>query len=111
MFSTSLEGRRRELVDERGIDVDDDSLVLKREISSSGRGRAWVNGSPVTATVLAEIGRQLVNLHGQHDAQTLLDGRVAAPDSRRVWRRDSQSTLLRAAHIRSCSACAARLRR
>jgi DNA repair protein RecN (Recombination protein N) len=48
--------------------------VLKREIAANGRGRAWINGAPVTATVLAEIGRQLVNLHGQHDAQTLLDG-------------------------------------
>jgi DNA repair protein RecN (Recombination protein N) len=61
------------LADERGIEVEDDTLVLKREIASSGRGRAWINGAPVTATVLAEIGRQLVNLHGQHDAQTLLD--------------------------------------
>ncbi len=63
-----------ELADERGIDVEDDTLVLKREIAAGGRGRAWINGAPVTATVLAEIGRQLVNLHGQHDAQTLLDG-------------------------------------
>lgn len=63
-----------ELADERGIEVEDDTLVLKREIAVGGRGRAWINGAPVTATVLAEIGRQLVNLHGQHDAQTLLDG-------------------------------------
>ena len=63
-----------ELADERGIEVEDDTLVLKREIAASGRGRAWINGANVTATVLAEIGRQLVNLHGQHDAQTLLDG-------------------------------------
>ena len=62
------------LADEKGIEVEDDTLVLKREIATSGRGRAWINGAPVTATVLAEIGRQLVNLHGQHDAQTLLDG-------------------------------------
>jgi DNA repair protein RecN (Recombination protein N) len=63
-----------ELADERGIDVEEDTLVLKREVAANGRGRAWINGAPVTATVLAEIGRQLVNLHGQHDAQTLLDG-------------------------------------
>ena len=62
------------VADERGIDVEDDTLVLKREIAANGRGRAWINGATVTATVLAEIGRQLVNLHGQHDAQTLLDG-------------------------------------
>jgi DNA repair protein RecN (Recombination protein N) len=62
------------LADERGIEVEDDTLVLKREIASNGRGRAWINGTTVSATVLADIGRQLVNLHGQHDAQTLLDG-------------------------------------
>jgi len=59
--------------DERGIEVEDDTLVLKREIAVNGRGRAWINGTTVTATVLAEIGRLLVNLHGQHEAQTLLD--------------------------------------
>lgn len=63
-----------DLADERGIDVEDDTLVLKREIAVTGRGRAWINGATVTATVLAELGRRLVNLHGQHDAQTLLDG-------------------------------------
>jgi DNA repair protein RecN (Recombination protein N) len=62
------------LIDERGIEADDGMVVLKREISSAGRGRAWANGSPVTATVLGEIGRSLVNLHGQHESQTLLDG-------------------------------------
>ena len=62
------------IVDERGIESDNGTVVLKREISSAGRGRAWANGSPVTATVLGEIGRALVNLHGQHEAQTLLDG-------------------------------------
>ena len=61
------------LADERGIEVENETLVLKREIAANGRGRAWINGTTVTASVLAEIGRQLVNLHGQHDAQTLLD--------------------------------------
>jgi len=61
------------MIDDRGIEADEGTVLLKREISSAGRGRAWANGSQVTATVLAEIGRSLVNLHGQHEAQTLLD--------------------------------------
>src|ERR1051325_5241262 len=61
------------LLDERGIDVDESIVVLKREITA-GRGRAWINGTTVNAGMLAEIGRLLVNLHGQHEAQTLLDG-------------------------------------
>jgi DNA repair protein RecN (Recombination protein N) len=67
------------MIDERGIETEDGTIVLKREISTAGRGRAWANGSPVTASVLGEIGRALVNLHGQHEAQTLLDA-----DSQRV---------------------------
>ncbi len=62
-----------ELLDQRGIDADELLVVLKREVSSAGRARAWINGTPVSAGLLAEIGRHLVNLHGQHEAQTLLD--------------------------------------
>jgi DNA repair protein RecN (Recombination protein N) len=61
------------LLDERGIDAEDSLVVLKREIAA-GRARAWVNGTTVNAGMLAEVGRLLVNLHGQHEAQTLLDG-------------------------------------
>ncbi|GAC1516723.1 MAG: DNA repair protein RecN [Gemmatimonadaceae bacterium] len=61
------------LLDDRGIDTEDGVVVLKREVALGGRARAWVNGSPVTAGALAEIGRRLVNLHGQHEAQALLD--------------------------------------
>lgn len=62
-------------LDERGIECEDGVLVLKREVTAgAGRARAWVNGSPVTAGVLAEIGRSLVNVHGQHEAQALLEG-------------------------------------
>ena len=62
----------RSLLDERGIDVDETTVVLKREVSA-GRARAWINGTAVNAGMLAEVGRLLVNLHGQHEAQTLLD--------------------------------------
>jgi DNA repair protein RecN (Recombination protein N) len=67
----------RSLLDERGIDVDESVVVLKREVST-GRARAWINGTSVNAGMLAEVGRLLVNLHGQHEAQTLLD-----PESQR----------------------------
>lgn len=74
VFDVSDSKAIESIADERGVDLEDEVLVLKREISSAGRGRAWANGSPVTATVLGEIGRMLVNLHGQHEAQALLDG-------------------------------------
>jgi DNA repair protein RecN (Recombination protein N) len=61
------------LLDERVIDADEPLVVLKREIAA-GRARAWVNGTTVSAAILAEVGRLLVDLHGQHEAQTLLEG-------------------------------------
>lgn len=73
VFEVAPEHPLLHLLDERGVEVDDGLLVLRREIASSGRARAWVNGSTVTVGVLAEIGRQLVSLHGQHEAQSLLD--------------------------------------
>jgi DNA repair protein RecN (Recombination protein N) len=62
----------RALLDDRGIDVDESTVVLKREVAT-GRARAWINGTTVNASLLADVGRQLANLHGQHEAQTLLD--------------------------------------
>ena len=61
------------ILDERGIELDEGRVVLRREIAIAGRTRAWVNDTTTTAAALAEIGRALVNLHGQHEAQTLLD--------------------------------------
>jgi DNA repair protein RecN (Recombination protein N) len=68
-------GTRPDLVrlcEERGLEVADGLLVLTREVSAEGRSRAWISGSPVTATVMGEVGRALVDLHGQHEHQTLL---------------------------------------
>lgn len=74
VFDVEQRSELASLLDERGIEFDEQRVVLKREVSIGGRTRAWVNGTTVTAGVLAEFGRLLVNLHGQHEAQTLLDG-------------------------------------
>ncbi|MBE0591059.1 MAG: DNA repair protein RecN [Gemmatimonadales bacterium] len=58
--------------DELGIDLEDGRLVVRREINAEGRNRAWANGSPTTVSALATLGRMLVDLHGQHEAQSLL---------------------------------------
>ncbi|MDQ8164987.1 MAG: DNA repair protein RecN [Gemmatimonadota bacterium] len=72
-FEVGASADIRRALDELGIEADEGIIVLKREVSAAGRTRAWINGTPVTAGVLASIGRLLVNVHGQNDAQSLLD--------------------------------------
>ena len=63
----------QELCEQAGVDLDDGWLILGRELRREGRHRAWVNGSPCTTALLRELGVRLVDLHGQHDHQRLLD--------------------------------------
>ena len=58
---------------EAGIEPDEGWLVLRREVQREGRNRAWVNGSPATAGLIWEFGSALVELHGQHEHQLLLE--------------------------------------
>lgn len=48
-----------------------EALLLRRTIDSQGKSRAWINGSPATATQLREAGEKLVDIHGQHAWQSL----------------------------------------
>lgn len=56
------------------LDIDDDGgeIVITRRISADGKSSCRVNGVPVTASMLKALGRELVNIHGQHDSQALL---------------------------------------
>lgn len=51
---------------------DDDSLLARRTIDSSGRSKSFVNGSAVTLAQLRELGEALLDVHGQHAHQSLL---------------------------------------
>ena len=55
-----------------GIDVEDGEIILRREIAAEGKGRVRVNGQAVPLRLLADISDVLVDLHGQHDHQSLL---------------------------------------
>jgi DNA repair protein RecN (Recombination protein N) len=59
---------------ELGLDADERRVVIRREVSAEGRSRAWVNGSPTTNAVLADLGTLLVDLHGQHETESLMRG-------------------------------------
>ncbi|TDJ55771.1 MAG: DNA repair protein RecN [Gemmatimonadetes bacterium] len=65
-------------IESLGLDVEDGRLVIRREVAAEGRSRAWVNGSPTTVKVLAQLGALLADLHGQHETQSLL-----RPDAQR----------------------------
>jgi DNA repair protein RecN (Recombination protein N) len=54
-------------------DVDGSEIVIRREVSSSGRSRSFVNGDLATAGALRDLSNRLVEIHGQHEHQTLLD--------------------------------------
>lgn len=55
-----------------GIECDGE-LYISRQLSSNGKSNCKINSMSVTASMLKEIGRKLVNIHGQHDSQQLLD--------------------------------------
>lgn len=59
-----------EWLEESGFAQEQD-LLLRRVIDSLGRSRAWINGSPATATQLRHLGDQLIDIHGQHAWQSL----------------------------------------
>lgn len=71
----SIEGKR-EIMDtlaKFGIDCYDDELFLMREITASGRSLCRINGEMVPLNVLHEVADSLVDIHGQHAHQSLLD--------------------------------------
>ena len=62
-----------EVLAECGIETDDGELLLQREIGADGKNTCRVGGRPVTVAQLRKIGSALLNIHGQHDGQQLLD--------------------------------------
>lgn len=61
--------------EEKGIEYDPDSYILRREILSTGKSRAFINDSPVSLTDLKELGSQLIDIHSQHQNLLLSDTR------------------------------------
>jgi DNA repair protein RecN (Recombination protein N) len=65
-------GAEQALVDGRFV-VDDEEIILARAVAVKGRSRAWIDGRMAPVSALAEAGARLVDLHGQHAHQSLLD--------------------------------------
>ncbi len=96
------------LLDENGLTVDDDQIILRRVLTRAGKSRAFVNDQPVSIALLKKVGGVLLEMHGQHDGQGfltaathrhLLDEFGGLTDDvaalGRIWRewRDAEETL------------------
>jgi DNA repair protein RecN (Recombination protein N) len=80
IFAPPVDVAFRALLEEHGIDRDEE-LLIKRQLGSDGRSRAFINGSPAPLQVLRAIGERVADIHGQHEHHSLL-------------RRDAQRELL-----------------
>ncbi|MCW8830994.1 MAG: DNA repair protein RecN [Gammaproteobacteria bacterium] len=56
---------------EQALNVDDE-CILRRRVSKDGRSRAYINGTPVNLNIIRELGEMLIDIHGQHEHQSLM---------------------------------------
>lgn len=59
--------------DENDIDYDADDCILRRELTSAGKSRAFINDTPVPLTTMRRLGEQLIDIHSQHQNLLLND--------------------------------------
>ncbi len=71
VFSLSGNSTVREMLRDRGVECREE-LIVRREVSAKGQSRAFVDDSPVPLAFLKQVGELLVDLHGQHEHQSLL---------------------------------------
>jgi DNA repair protein RecN (Recombination protein N) len=75
VFDIAANTAVQEALAQHGLEPEDGLLILRREIAAGGRGRVWINGTAATVALLGELGAYLVDLHGQHEHQSLLQPR------------------------------------
>lgn len=73
IFEFTADGAVSKLMAQAGFESEDHSLLIRREISSSGRNRIFINGNLATLSFLKSLGDRLVDIHGQQDQRSLLD--------------------------------------
>ncbi|MEN6357925.1 MAG: DNA repair protein RecN [Armatimonadota bacterium] len=72
VFSVSDNPAAISAASEYGFEPEDGLLILSREIAQGGRSQCRINGRPATASVLKDITSHLIDIHGQHEHQSLL---------------------------------------
>src|SRR5712692_3068965 len=73
VFDVEGDGEVARVLESAGLATEDGELVIRRELARSGRHRAFVNDSPVTVAFLERLGDHLVDVHGQHEQQRLVE--------------------------------------
>ena len=73
VFQLPRNGAAAAVLEDAGVTVDEGEVVIRRELTRAGRHRAFVNDSAVTVALLERLGEQLVDVHGQHEHQRLLE--------------------------------------
>ena len=71
--SAAFSGVADSVCEAAGVTAEDGTVLLQREIQTDGKNVCRVNGRPVTVGQLKALGSRLLNIHGQHDGQALLD--------------------------------------
>ncbi|HSV96783.1 MAG TPA: DNA repair protein RecN [Spirochaetota bacterium] len=72
VFDVSMVPQVRAILDESGIDCDDGTLVLRREIYTSGKGRCFANATQIPIAKLQALSEYLVDIHGQNEHQNIM---------------------------------------
>ncbi|MCL1911176.1 MAG: DNA repair protein RecN [Leptospirales bacterium] len=62
-----------EILADSGIDCDDDTLIMRRELYASGKGRCFINSTQVPVQKLREVSECLIDIHGQNENQTIVN--------------------------------------
>src|SRR5262245_43209473 len=73
LFELAPNNAARARLEEAGHAPRDGQLVIRREITRAGRHRVFVNDSPATVSLLERLGEVMIELHGQHEHQRLME--------------------------------------
>ena len=86
IFEAPRAGGCRLLLEDAGVPVEDDELLIEREVLAGGKSRAFLGNRPVTVALLRELAPFLGDIHGQHEQQQLFSPRVATRAVGRIRR-------------------------
>ncbi|MCL1833880.1 MAG: DNA repair protein RecN [Leptospirales bacterium] len=73
VFDISALGGLKEILEESGIENEDDTLIIHRELFASGKGRCYANSVQIPVSKLKEISENLVDIHGQNEHQNIVN--------------------------------------